>query len=337
MARKKPTFYVFHGEDEFSIKSRVDDFRQQMGDDLNISEFDGTKSSPAEILAAARAIPFLADRRLVIVYGMLAFLGRRGASKALKEQLSALVAALPGLPETARLVFVEPQTLSNSHPVIKLIGEEPAGYAKEFNAPKNPSSWIIRQSATYGVEIEPRAANALAGVIADDLRKADNELFKLAAYVGPGGTITEREVSLLTPYVAEGNIFALVDALGQRDGKTAMSLLHHKLYIDEQDPMQLFGMIIRQFRLLIQAREIIDAGGNQHTVAEALGIHKFVAQKVSQQARGFTLAQLERIYHHLLELDIAVKGGFRSTQGQSIRGVDIFTALDLFVAGIAGG
>ncbi len=327
MARKTPTFYILHGEDEFNINARVKDFREKMGDNLNISEFDGAKASVAEVLAAACAMPFLSDRRLVLVSGMLSHLGRRGAGKGAKEQLARLVEQLPTLPESARLVFIESKTLSNNHAVIRLVKEDPSGYMKAFNAPKNPTGWIMRQAEGYEVTIEPRAAAALAAVVGDDLRVADNELFKLAAFVGAGGTITENEVETLTPYVAEGNIFEMVDALGRRDGKNAMRMLHQLIDVDQQEPMQIFSMVIRQFRLLIQARDILDHGGNAHSVTQALNIHSFVAEKVTRQARGFAIEQLERIYRNLLETDVGIKTGKVTPD----------VALDLFVAGVAGG
>ncbi len=327
MSRKSPTFYVLHGDDEFSIKARVNDFRRQMGDDLNISEFDGSKSSVAEILAAAQAMPFLSDRRLVLVSGMLSYLARKGASQDSKDQLKRLIVELPQLPESARLVFIESQTLSENHPVLNLIKEDPAGYVKAFNPPKNPTAWITNQAKAYEVEIEPRAAAALASVTSEDLRKADNELFKLASYIGTGGKITEKDVALLTPYVAETNIFDMVDALARRDGKTAMTLLHKLIDTDKQEPMQIFSLIIRQFRLLIQAREVVENGGNSKVIAKSLNVHSFVGEKLASQVRGFTMPQLERIYRNLLETDLAFKTGK----------VEIEVGLDLFVAGVTGG
>ncbi len=328
MARQSPTFYVFHGEDEYSIRVKVDEMRDKMGDDLNITEFDGTKATASEVISAARALPFLSDRRLVLVSDMLSHFSRRGASQASKDDLKKLVAELPTLPKTARIVFVESKTLSAKNAVIKLIHEDPSGYEKAFNPPKNPTSWIQKQAQVYGVTIEPRAASALAAVIDNDLRKADNELIKLAAYVGDGGTISENIVTLLTPYVAESSVWDMVDALGKRDGQRAMDQLHRLIDVDRQEPMQLFGMVIRQFRLLIQAREVIDEGGNSRSIASELSVHDFVGKKLYEQGRGFkSIEQLESIYRHLLDTDFKVKTGQ----------VEIPLALDLLVAGLTGG
>jgi len=66
-------------------------------------------------------------------------------------------------------------------------------------------------------------------------------------------------------------------------------------------------MVVRQFRLLLQAREVLDAHGGVNEVTSALGVHPFVAGKVADQAKRFSLPTLEKIYHQLLEIDEAAK------------------------------
>jgi DNA polymerase-3 subunit delta len=303
-----PTFYIFHGEDEFSIANQVTVMRQQMGDKFNISEVDGTKASVLEVVSLVRVLPFLGDKRLVIVREMLSHLSRRGAPKSAKEDLEFLVEALPNLPASARLVFWETKAISDKNPVIKIAQQSPAGYVKQFEAPRNVARWLEKAAQDYGVTIQPQAAIALANVVGKDLRTADGELLKLAAYVGEKGVITPQEVALLTAYVAEADIFAMADALGQRDGKTAMSHLNRLL--DSSQPLQLFSMIIRQFRLLILAREWLDNGGGVSELPKALNVHPFVAQKIGAQARVFpSLSDIEIIYRYLLETDVAIKTG----------------------------
>src|SRR5215470_8194952 len=149
MSRTPPTFYVFHGEDEFSRKAEVRNMRSKMGDpttaELNTSIFDGQSSSVAEVLSAARQMPFLSDKRMIIVNGMLLWLVRKGGGKTAKAEMEKLIKELPSLPESARLLFVESELLANDHPVLKLIREEPRGFAKAFNPPQDMVGWITRQ------------------------------------------------------------------------------------------------------------------------------------------------------------------------------------------------
>ncbi len=328
MAPRTPTFYVLHGSDEYTLRAQVQTMRAQMGDpataELNTTVLDGRNTTAAEVLSAAQAMPFLSDKRLVIVEGMLSWLARKGAGRAGKDELDDLAAGLAELPPHARVVFVETETLGERNPVLVAAKTAPGGYHKLFGPPPSVAGWIRRQAReVYGVEIEPPAAEALAAVIDSDLRAADSELAKLAAYVNGERPITEDDVRLLTPYVAEADVFEMVDAIGRRDGETALRLIHRLLADD--DPLRLFGMIVRQFRLLILAREHLNAGGAPGSLGQAIGVHPFVARKLTEQVRAFSMEQLEAIYRYLLETDLAIKTGK----------VGDVLALDLLIAGIA--
>ncbi len=85
----------------------------------------------------------------------------------------------------------------------------------------------------------------------------------------------------------------------------------HKNYcivlLENEDAFSVWGMVVRQFRLLLQAREVLDARGGVNEVTSALGVHPFVAGKVVDQAKRFSFSSLEKIYHKLLEIDEAAK------------------------------
>ena len=61
-------------------------------------------------------------------------------------------------------------------------------------------------------------------------------------------------------------------------------------------------------------------------MAKTIGQHPFVVEKIGQQARNFSMETLERIYAHLLDIDVAIKTGATS---------DVL-ALDVLVAELAG-
>jgi DNA polymerase-3 subunit delta len=150
---------------------------------------------------------------------------------------------------------------------------------------------------------------------------ADQELRKLADFVDMARPITAADVEALTPLTNQSDVFAMVDSLGNRQGQQALAHLH-KLLADE-DPMFAFAMIVRQFRLIIQAREALDAGLNPREVLDA---HAFVVDKVSAQARNFSMPQLEKIYRKLSQIDYEAKSG----------GPDLAVAMDSFLGAIAG-
>jgi DNA polymerase III delta subunit len=186
MSKAAATFYVLHGDDELRLQAEIRRLRAQLGDEagLNISEFDGESASVPEIVNAVSSVPFLADRRLVIVRGLLAHITRKGAGETGKQAVERLLAALPTLPDWARLVLVERGTLPENNRFVRLAHEHPTGFVRAFIVPADTTDWIVRRAADeYGAEIERAAARALAQITGKDLPRADNELVKLACYV----------------------------------------------------------------------------------------------------------------------------------------------------------
>lgn len=326
MAKPKPTFYVFHGEDEFTRAETLADFERQLGPpdtvDLNTIVLDGADVTLADLRHACDAIPFLAEKRLVIVEDLLSGIASR-EDQGLRD---ALTEYLPRLPETTRLVFVEEEALPSTHPILELAQRAETGYVKRFERPdaKALPRWIGERAREHGGEIEPRAAHRLAVVVGDDLRLLDQEIAKLVTYTNAERAITTADVERLVPYSQDAVIFDLVDALGQRDGRAAAQTLH-RLLDEGEHPLGLLGMVVRQFRLLIQVEELKAKGASAREVARVLELHPFPARKLCNQAPHFTAAQLEKIYRHLSDTDVKIKTGE----------IEAEVALDLLVAGLA--
>jgi DNA polymerase-3 subunit delta len=333
MAEPTPTFYVFHGADEFTRAETLADFKRRLGPpdtvDLNTTVLEGGGLTLAELHHACDTVPFLAEKRLVVVKGLLTRLSARKDGELAatqKEFLSTLADYLLHLPETTRLVFIEEQTLPASHPILQLAQKDARGYAKQFDAPEARAlpGWIKKRVRKHGGQIEPQAAQQLAAVVGADLRLLDQEIGKLVTYTNAERPITKADVDAVVPYAQAAIVFDLVDALGQRDGRTAARTLHRLLDMGKH-PLELLAMIVRQFRLLIQVTELKAEGATAHDIAQRLGIHPFPARKLYDQAIHFTAAQLESVYRHLLDTDAGIKSGE----------IEAEAALDLLVAGLA--
>lgn len=303
-------FYLLHGDDRYSQQQTLANLKEKLGDpemlSLNTTVFDDPLVKATQIMDASRAMPFLAPKRLIVVYN---FFSGKGDAK----DRDRMLAFLPEMPDSARLVFLESEKLRETSKAIKLARNSSNGYEKRFDRPQGHAleRWVIDMVTNLGGRINPDAARDLAANVGSELQTLENECRKLVLYKGISETpeaITRADVVTLSPYIAEANIFDLVDALGGRNTKQAALLLQKKL--DEgAEPFQLFSMFIRQFRLLIQVKEQLDNGNRAPEIAKRIKQHPYVVEKVARQARTFTMDQLEAIYRHLLKTDIEVKTG----------------------------
>lgn len=299
--------YILYGNDEFAIARKLKDFESGFNDPttagMNTAHFEARSMTDEEFNNALNAMPFLASKRLVTLANPASKYNNPAARKKFEEYISKA-------PDTVNLVLYESIEAKEApkHWLLKW-AEKNSDLVKTqaFMLPKqrDMAGWIVNEAKNQGGKIEPAAAAKLAEMVGVDTRQAGMEIAKLLAYVNWARLVQTSDVEAVCIVTSQQSVFDFVDALSQGNGKTAQRLLHRLL--ENEDPFSLWGMVVRQFRLLIQAREILDGRGNKDDVARALGVHPFVAEKTTGQANRFTMEALEGIYRHLLVIDERVK------------------------------
>ncbi len=311
--------FFLYGNDEFAIARKLREFESGFPDptsaDMNTARLEARTMTENDLNNAVNAMPFLAKQRLVL-------LSNPSAKYSVPATRRKFLEFIEAAPETTCLVLyesIEPKGVEK-HWLVKWAGKTGAkAQAFMLPRPKEMSGWIVNEAKRQDGQVEPQAAAKLAEMVGVDTRQAGMEIAKLLAYVNWSRPVKLADVEAVSIVTAEPDIFAMVDALSSGNTGLAQKLLHRLL--ESEDVFALWGMVIRQFRLLLQAREVVDARGMVPDVQEALGVHPFVAEKVYAQAKRFTMPTLEAIYHRLLEMDEAAKTGQ----------VTLDLALDVFV------
>jgi DNA polymerase-3 subunit delta len=302
-----PNLYFLYGNDEFAITRKLKEFESDFTDptsaDMNTARLDARSVDENDLNNAVNAMPFLAKRRLVLLANLSAKYNNPSARKKFLNFIGKS-------PETTRLVMyesIDPRDVEKHWLVKWAEKNDKLIQTKAFMLPrlKEMTGWIINETKNQGGQIEPRAAEMLKEMIGVDTRQAGMEIAKLLAYVNWSRQIAAQDVEAVCIVTSQQSVFDFVDALANGNGKSAQHLLHRLL--ETEDEFSLWGMVVRQFRLLIQAREILDGRGNKDDVARALGVHPFVAEKTTQQATRFSIESLESIYRRLLKIDEGVK------------------------------
>ena len=301
-----PSVYLFYGDHRLAISETLKDMQEKLGSaaEFNLQQFSGAHLDLEELQATCLAVPFLADRRLIVIHEAES-VPKDKSSRARLELL------LDQLPATSAVVFIENTDLSRPkleqdyqrksffYQWATSNGER--AYVRRFDRPRGPAfvSWLERRSEG---RIEPAAAQLLGLYLNEDPLLAEQELDKLLEFAAGDRSITIEDVQRLTPPSADVNVFAVVDELGA--GPSALTQLQQLL--DEQDPAYVFTMVVRQIRLLIQARDALDAGRDP---LQSMRVPAFVARKATTQAKRFTSSELRSMYRELQHLDVSAKRG----------------------------
>lgn len=298
--------FFLHGEDEVGIAEFIEGKRKELGEptvvDLNFVRLAG-RVELGPLKNAVSAVPFLASKRVVVLDGALGTM----RSKADQDGFLALV---EGLPQTTDLVVIERSVLKDTHWLLKWTGNHQETWKVEKKTPPTGAALVQRvqdYARQRGGAIGGKAARHLTGLVGEDSQMALTEVDKLLNYVNRAREIDVDDVDLLTAPMQQAGVFDMVDAIGARNGRLALSLLNQLLA--EDDPGRLFGMIVRQFRLILIAKELTDQRIPMSAWKNYLITSDFVGAKMTAQARNFDLARLEMIYRKLDEIDDRLKTG----------------------------
>ncbi len=319
MTKPTPTIYLLHGDDEFAIARFVADLQAKIGDpalvSMNLTVLDGRSADLVDWFSIASTLPFLADRRMVILSNYVSRLGSPTARQKFLTQLEKIQSTTALLLVEHSILLEERGTKGDTKPHWLLAWADKNGekvWVHVFPQPKGDAMvrWILDRARALGGQLTPKAAMLLAAYVGDDPRLADQEIQKALTYVNFKHPVEPDDIELLTPDTNQGDMFSMVDAMAARDERKALDMLHRQLAV--QEAISIFGMVVRQFRLLLLAREIHDNGGREQQVVVQLKrfkVSSYPAKKAYQQAQRFTLPQLEMVYHCLLDLDEAIKTG----------------------------
>jgi DNA polymerase-3 subunit delta len=330
---------LIHGPSELLRTEALAQIRSGIADDpdladLNTARMDGRQVSVQEIQNACDTMPFLAQRRLVVVDGLLARLsaspkGRTAGpeqspsgapsleeaplAESAKGHGRALLGYLDHVPESSELVLMEEQTVGGGPTLRRLLELQQDGRARIITCTKPKKAdlpaWIRTRAKLHKVRLDVTAIADLTEFVGDDLRQLDQELIKLGDYAGGGKEISSADVRRLVVATRTASVFDLVDALGAGNMPAAGKLMQHVLDVDGEHPLRLLTLIGRQYRLLIQVKALQAAGAKPPEIARSLNLADWTVPKLVTQAGRHSFARLQRAMERVLAADEAIKTG----------------------------
>ena len=292
--------YVLYGEEAYlrnQYKDKLKDALLGGGDPMNLHCFEGKDVRSGEVIDLAETMPFLAERRVIILENSGLF--ARGGEE-LAEYLGA-----PS--ETAYFVFVEPTVDKRS----KLYKAATArGRAIEFAAQDEAvlKRWILGFLKKENKNITERDLNLFMDKTGSDMANIRGELEKLLCYCLERDVITAQDIEAVCTKQVSSQIFDMINAVAERNQKKAMELYYDLLTLKEP-PMRILFLIARQFNLLLQVKELRNKGLDANSIGEKVGLAGFIARKYVTQASKFKEDDLRRALTDCVESEEAVKTG----------------------------
>jgi DNA polymerase-3 subunit delta len=305
---KPQPVYVLYGDEDFLKHLVLSRLRSSIlgssGEDFGLSVHDGDKAVFAAVHDELETLPFLAPRRLVVIDNADPFVTRYRAAL---EKYVAQPAA------SGILVLVVKSWPSNTR-LAKHIHADGSIACKVPPAYKVPG-WCVAWAAThYEKKLAAAAASLLVDLVGTDMGQLDQELAKLAVYVGSAERIEAGDVDRLVGNSRAENTWKVFDAIAQGNAREALAIID-RLVDQGEEPLRILGAFSMQLRRLAQAARLTQLGQPLQAALEQVGVNSYNWKGCEQQMRHLGRRRLDRIYDWLLEMDLGLKGSSQLSPG----------------------
>lgn len=316
--------YLCYGTEKYQIQEFVGQLQDKLVDreqkDFGMAVFDLAETPIEVVVEEAETLPFLVERKLIVVRDAGLFTAGKEGGK-IEHKVEALQAYIGNPAEHSVIVFVVyAEKLDERKKIVKAM--KASGTTLSF-MPLGGSElvqWVVHEVEKRGCRIDKEAVEALIAAGGVHMAALAAETDKLCLYAGAGGTIDMAAVEQLVARSTEQNVFAMVEHIAALRLEKALGIFY-ELLKQREEPIKIAALIARQFRIMMQVKDLGRQSYSQQQIASQLSLHPYVVKLAGEQARKFEAGRLREIISELAELDYRMKSG----------GVDKVLGLELFL------
>lgn len=292
--------YLLYGEEAYLKKQYKDKLTKAMlpeGDTVNYAYYEGKGTNPAELIDLAETMPFFADRRLIVVENSGFF----------KNATPELADYVKNMPETACFLFVDSE-VDKRGKMYKSVKDKGRAVEMGRQDEKTLLYWLAGMVKKEGRQIKESTARYLVTRTGTDMENLEKEMEKLFSYTLGQTEITIQDVDEICTTQITNKIFDMVEAVATKQQKRALYYYYDLLALKEP-PMRILYLLSRQFKLLMEVKDLSGRGYEKSQIAKTAGLHPFVAGKYIKQCHSFSKEELRSIMEDAANMEEMVKTG----------------------------
>jgi len=322
---------LLYGREDFLIHWAVDallhKYVNEVCRDMDFSKLDGTAITFEQIRNDCETLPFLSERRVVLITDFKLIEGAKTKGFD-EEEEKKLAEYLKKIPDNC-LLIITAGGADKRKKIFKSISESGGVYEFGELDEKSLKSYIEKKFKEAGKTARPAVVAELiatSGYYDKDtdytLYNLENDIKKAVAY-NEGTEIGMDAVENTISGNMDTNVFAMIDSLG-RDRKDEAYQMLHNLLVSGEQVYKLLALLCSHFEIILSVKEMKEEGKSFSEMKDTLGIHEFRIKKSAGFAEKYTLAHLRKILQKAYEIDKNIKTGLLESS----------LALELFIAEI---
>lgn len=292
--------YLLYGEEPYLKQQYKNNLVKALNpddDSMNFSRYEGKGIEIKGLIDLCETMPFFADSRVILIEDSGFF----------KNKSEELADYLKELPDYVRMVFVETE-VDKRNRMYKAVKD--LGRIVEFTVQdeKTLMRWALGILGKEGKKIRQNDMELLLGKTGTDMGNLRMELEKLLAYTMGRDIVTTEDIETICTTQTTNKIFDMVRAVTERNQKRALDLYYDLLTLKEP-PMRILFLLAKQFKQLLETKQMLNEGASQSEIASRVGVPAFAAKNLIACVRGYTSDDLKEAVEDFVEAEEAVKTG----------------------------
>ncbi|NLK45025.1 MAG: DNA polymerase III subunit delta [Tissierellia bacterium] len=306
------TVYLFTGTENYLIDKTLDLLKEKYIDKsfetLNYVVLDGKDVYFDDILNACETLPFMSEKKLVIIKDINEVMDNKETDfdTKLGDYLSKLDNYL------SLIIIDKSNSLKKTTSTYKTAKK--LGGLVEFNKlrGKDLNTWVERKFKEYNKDISYGNISYFiqSSTYSDynsqkTLYDLENEILKVINY-SQKKEVSKEDIDLVLSRTLDTNIFNLLTYINRRDSESALKTFN-EMYISNEPVQRILAMIIRQVRLMLSYKLYRERGDTEGSIQKKLQIKDYELKRISKESSSFSTESLQQALEHILKLDIKQK------------------------------
>lgn len=301
--------YLILGQEEYLIEQLKKEFYKIIPDEektMNFASYDMESQNVAVAVEDAASFPFFGEKRLVFITNPY-FLTGDNTKNSVDHDLDSFLEYITHPVDSTIMVIIAPYNKLDARKKLTKELKKSAEFI-DFSQidEKAVTTYVSNFIQNAGYQIENSTLQSFIERVSGDLSKAMNEIPKLLLYCQNDKVITMDAINSLVAKSLDQNVFDLINLVMKKNSKEAIDL-YRNLLLEDQEPLQINGALISQFRLLIQVMGLANKGYSQGNIATKLGVHPYRAKLAMQNIRKYSFKSLSDAYLGLVDLETELK------------------------------
>lgn len=318
--------FFFYGEETYLAAEFVRQLREALispeDQGFNLERFDLEDSRWPDIIDLARTVPFFFSPWRIVVVEVAE--GSRDKLSALEENILKDYFRSPS-PRTVVVVILFGR-IKKAHPLVKFFSSFAPStvFVKEIKPLRGGFlySWMERKLEALGKRATPEAKRRLEEIIGSDLRRIDNELDKIADYMGERKVVDVEDVNQVCGWVKSFVEWELANGLEKANYEQALLVLNQS-FREGEKPEYIMGIMANLFRDILLAkiwlrenreRKEIFADLRPQIQEKFRDLYAAKFKEFFSLVEGFSWEDLNLAIRELEAIDVAIKTSDASPQ-----------------------